>query len=123
MNQIEIDALRALHARLIRIREHAVGIDLKRINHQIGEIEHTLDHIPRHGDHTHCRGALSSEPKEPEPITARSSAMAAEIIMHIQHRDYGIAEAKATSLMFRLIKEAQEQQTTCTGYDLRRTVL
>jgi len=103
MNNIEIDALKETHARLIRIREGAVGMDLKRINHQIYKIEHTLDHIPRPGNHPHCRCALPSKQDEHKE---QPSQMAAEIIRDIQNRNYGDAETKAKALMGRLMRDA-----------------
>lgn len=100
MKQSEIDALKVLREQLLCVRESAVGMDLRRINYKIGEIENTLDHATV-GDEPH------DEPKEQTP------QMAAEIIMDIQNRNYGVAEAKAKALVGRLMRDAVDERVWC----------
>ena len=47
MNQIEIDALEAEHARLLRASYMAVAAPHKRINYRLCEIENTLMHATK----------------------------------------------------------------------------
>ena len=100
MKQSEIDALKVLREQLLCIRESAVGMDLRRINYKIGEIENTLDHAT-------VEDELQDEPKEQTP------QMAAEIIMDIQSRNYGGAEAKAKALVDRLMRDAVDERVWC----------
>ena len=47
MKQIEIDALEAEHARLLRASQMAVGTRHKRINYRLCEVENALMHATK----------------------------------------------------------------------------